>query len=185
MRTTETTRRLSVGETLEPLRLETLAHGTLEVPAKGLVHLQFRRFAGCPVCSLHVRSFALGKSLLDVAGVQTVAFFHSSAEKLARFHAELPFSVVPDPERRWYHRFGVERSFAGLLHPSVGLAALRGIAAGPSAPFALDEDHNGLPADFLVASTGRVEAVKYGSNANDSWSLEEVLDLAAKSSRRS
>jgi len=24
----------------------------------GLVHLQFRRFAGCPVCNLHLRSFA-------------------------------------------------------------------------------------------------------------------------------
>ncbi|WP_259464520.1 hypothetical protein [Streptomyces sp. TLI_171] len=29
------------------------------VPAGGLLHLQFRRFAGCPVCNLHLRSFAV------------------------------------------------------------------------------------------------------------------------------
>ncbi|HMZ13123.1 MAG TPA: AhpC/TSA family protein, partial [Mycobacterium sp.] len=31
---------------------------SIRVPGPGRLHLQFRRFAGCPICSLHLRSFA-------------------------------------------------------------------------------------------------------------------------------
>jgi hypothetical protein len=36
----------------------------------------------------------------------------------------------------------------------------------------------GLPADFLIASNGRLLACKYGVHAYDQWSVDEVLDLA-------
>jgi hypothetical protein len=36
----------------------------------------------------------------------------------------------------------------------------------------------GLPADFLIATSGRFLAVKYGEHAYDQWSVDEVLDLA-------
>lgn len=52
--------RRAVGEHLAPLELSSLAHGTIHVPGPKFTHLQFRRFAGCPVCNLHLRSFARG-----------------------------------------------------------------------------------------------------------------------------
>ncbi|WP_437935909.1 hypothetical protein [Sorangium sp. So ce341] len=92
--------RLRPGDILAPSTLETLCHGPLRIPSGGLLHLQFRRFAGCPVCNLHLRSFSQGREQLAEAAVQTVAFFHSSAETMRPYHADLPFPVVPDPERR-------------------------------------------------------------------------------------
>jgi hypothetical protein len=39
----------------------------------------------------------------------------------------------------------------------------------------------GLPAEFMIASDGRIMAVKYGIHADDQWSADELLALAAAS----
>ena len=67
--------RRSVGEIVPPFSVSTLSHGTLRVPAEDLIHLQFRRFAGCPICNLHLRTFAEQMPQLERAGVRTVAVF--------------------------------------------------------------------------------------------------------------
>ena len=36
------------------------------------------------------------------------------------------------------------------------------------------------PADFLIAQDGRVVASKYGTHADDQWSVDEVLTIAAR-----
>ena len=36
----------------------------------------------------------------------------------------------------------------------------------------------GLPADFLIESTGLLRAVHYGTHADDQWDAEELLRLA-------
>lgn len=175
--------RREVGELVSPIRLETLSHGPIEVPGATLMHLQFRRFAGCPVCNLHLRSFARGIERLESAGIQTVAFFHSSADSMRPFQGDLPFPVVPDPERRYYELFGVERSALAAAHPSVVWDALRGIVLAPSSPFAGEGGQAGLPADFLVDPRGRLVAVHYGRRANDHWELDELLALVRTPAR--
>jgi hypothetical protein len=35
----------------------------------------------------------------------------------------------------------------------------------------------GLPADFLIAPSGRINAVKYGTDAYDQWSVDELVTL--------
>ncbi len=172
--------RRAVGERIPPMTLDTLAHGTLALPRHGLVHLQFRRFAGCPVCNLHLRSFARDIARLDAVGVQTVAFFHSSAKSMHPYQGQLPFPTVPDPERVWYRHFGVERSALAVLHPSVMWSAMRGLVTAPSNPFE-GAAQDGLPADFLIDTKGRVLALKYGAHANDQWSLDEVIALVLAS----
>lgn len=95
--------RLRAGDTFSPRELRTLAGDTVRIPdPRQLVHLQMRRYAGCPLCSLHLRSFVRRKDDLARAGVREVAVFHSSAEELRRVHTDLPFDVVPDPERDLY-----------------------------------------------------------------------------------
>ena len=50
---------LKVGDDITARRLDTITGTTVSVPdSDHLVHLQFRRFAGCPICHLHVRSLA-------------------------------------------------------------------------------------------------------------------------------
>jgi hypothetical protein len=38
----------------------------------------------------------------------------------------------------------------------------------------------GLPADFLITTDSHVAAVKYGRHSGDSWTVDEVLTLAAR-----
>lgn len=171
--------RLAPGERLGPLELSTLAHGIVRVPNASHTHLQFRRFAGCPVCNLHLRSFARGHDRLERAGVETIAFFHSTAELMRPYQGSLPFPTVPDPERHWYRRFGVERSALAIFHPQVIGSALRGLVSAPSNPLAGGLDQTGLPADFLIDSAGTIRAVHYGQHADDQWSLDEVLGLVS------
>jgi peroxiredoxin len=173
--------RLRIGDTVAPLTLETLCHGALQVPSGGLIHLQFRRFAGCPVCNLHLRSFAKAKGQLDSANIQTVAFFHSSADTMRPYHTDLPFPVVPDPERRWYQRFGVERSTLAVAHPKVMWSAMKGLLLAPSSPFQGEGGQSGLPADFLLGPGGKLLNVHYGRHADDQWEVEDVVDLARSS----
>jgi hypothetical protein len=169
--------RRSPGERLSPHQFETLAHGRVTIPASTITHLQFRRFAGCPVCNLHLRSFARATKELAASGIQTIAFFHSSAELMRPYQGELPFPVVPDPERRWYAEFGVERARFAVAHPKVVWSALKGLALAPSNPFAGGSDQSGLPADILVDTSGTILAVHYGAHADDQWTVEQVMLL--------
>ena len=47
-----------------------------------LIHIQFRRHAGCPICDLHLRSIMKRKDQLTKLGVSVVVFFHSTPEEL-------------------------------------------------------------------------------------------------------
>jgi hypothetical protein len=41
----------------------------------------------------------------------------------------------------------------------------------------------GLPADILLDPVGAVLACKYGTHADDQWSVDELLDLATHTGR--
>jgi peroxiredoxin len=149
-----------------------------------LVHLQFRRFAGCPICNLHLRSFVRRHDDITAAGIREVVFFHSPADDLRKHTADLPFATVADPDKHYYREFGVEAG-PRALGPRAWSAAVRGIALTLTgqlrAPAARQEGgHLGLPADFLVDTTGTVIAAKYGNHADDQWSVDELLAHARK-----
>jgi hypothetical protein len=159
------------------------------VPDPGrLVHLQFRRFAGCPVCNLHLRSVVRRHGEIEAAGVREVVVFHSPADELLPHTTGLPFAVVADPDQRLYREFGVERSPRSLLDPRVWvpiawavLTGVREVARGRER-LPVRRPHGGrlgLPADFLIAPDGRVLTAKYGEHAYDQWSVDELLHLAA------
>ena len=152
-----------------------------------LVHLQFRRFAGCPICNLHVRSLVLRRAEIEAAGIREVLVFHSSAAELREHGTDFPFPVIPDPDKLLYAEFGVGASPRALLNPRVWLpvvgAVLRGllvVARGKERlPAANPEGGRlGLPADFLIAPGGSIVASKFGRHAYDQWSVDELLGHA-------
>lgn len=151
-----------------------------------LVHLQFRRFAGCPVCNLHLRSFVLRDAEVTAAGVHEVVLFHSTVDDLRPHVADLPFDVVADPGKVLYREFGVEAAPRSLLHPKAWPAIVRAIAVAlpdvvrkrkPSPPMNPEGGRFGLPADFLIAPDGRVLASHHGTHVYDQWSVDELLNL--------
>jgi peroxiredoxin len=163
---------------------------TIPDPAGSYVHLQLRRFAGCPICNLHLRSIVARHGEIRSHGIREVVVFHSTAAELVKHEAELPFPLIPDPERELYRRLGVERRPRSLLSARALRAAIAGERAalvkrstkrGPLGPIKPTGGRLGLPADFLIASDGRVAAVKYGQHAYDQWTVDELLDHAAHS----
>jgi peroxiredoxin len=175
---------LNTGDKVKSRALTTIGGGTVALPAvDGLVHLQFRRFAGCPICSLHMHEVAARHDEIGKAGVTEVVVFHSSADRLRRYVAELPFAVVADPNRKLYEEFGVHNSVRGVLNRDVARAVGRGMRQTRSArslagALGPTENHLGMPADFLIAADGAVVARKYGEHADDQWSVDELLRLA-------
>jgi len=74
--------RIQAETVLEPRSLLNIHGERISLPpARGLIHLQFRRFAGCPVCDLHLRSIVRRQRELSAAGVREVVVFHSSVQE--------------------------------------------------------------------------------------------------------
>jgi hypothetical protein len=171
---------LDVGEKIGARKLRTIGGADIALPAPDqTVHLQFRRFAGCPICSLHLRDVARRHREITDAGIAEVVVFHSTADALRQHQADLPFAVVADPDRKLYKEFGVESSIRAVLDPRAWGAAARGLARTRSLTGAIGrgEDHTGKPADFLIGPDGTVLARKYGVYADDQWSVDELLAL--------
>jgi peroxiredoxin len=175
---------------ITPRLLRDIHDRPVALPEPGwLTHLQFRRFAGCPVCNLHLQSFRRRITELEAALVREVVVFHSPAALLLPHAAALPFSVIGDPERRLYAEFGVEAGARALLDPRAWGPILRavghtvaGLIRQPSsyAPIETRSTRLGLPADFLIDADGRVRACHYGVHVDDQWSVDEVLALATE-----
>lgn len=176
--------KIQVGSVLGKNTLVTAESKPVPIPdAKNLVHLQFRRFAGCPFCSVHLRSIVRRHDEILAAGIREVVVFRSSAAALQRHHAGMPFAVIPDPGDKLYKEFGVGSGLRALLNPRALLMALPNVlrvlprlpGLPPSGKGAI-----GLPADFLIATDGRVVACQYGLHADDQWTVDELLALARR-----
>jgi peroxiredoxin len=187
-----TASRLRLGDTIASRTLDAISGHLVSLPDSGrLIHLQFRRFAGCPVCNLHLRSFVQRHQEIEQAGVREVVVFHSKKPDLLIHAGEFPFDVIADPEKRLYREFGVESSPRSLMNPRTWLPIVRGIlrsvlaiARGRGAIPSINPEGGrfGLPADFLIAPDGTIRACKYGAHAYDQWSVDELL-AHAKSER--
>ncbi|WP_156687356.1 peroxiredoxin-like family protein [Mycobacterium sp. Marseille-P9652] len=170
------------GSVVAPRELVSVSGEAVCVPdPEHLVHLQFRRFAGCPICNVHLQSLVRRHDEIADAGIREVVVFHSTDDELRRYVGQLPFAVIGDPDKALYAEFGVGSSARSLLHPRAMPAAA--LAAGfrqgvRNTNLHPTGGHLGLPADFLIRPDGRVVACKLGSHANDQWSVDELLSLA-------
>lgn len=190
---TRSGRPIRPGSVVDRHHLTTVTGSEVAVPdAERLIHLQFRRFAGCPVCNLHLRSIVRRHAEIQAAGVREVVLFHSPADELREHTEDLPFAVVADPDKRLYREFGVEAAPRSMLSPRAWLPILRAVLRSSWAilrgrerpPAAVPHGGRfGLPADFLIAPDGRVIAAKYGEHVYDQWSVDELLSLVAEAAR--
>jgi peroxiredoxin len=150
-------------------------------PLGALIHLQFLRFAGCPVCNLLLQHYINRSGEIREAGIREIIVFHSEKRFIQDYHDRLPFEVIADPNRRFFNQYRVKISPLAILNPRAFPNLIRGYrlrAAGKqdSSPF-------GLPAEFLIHATGRIVASHYGSHSSDQWSVDEVLQIASSSRR--
>ena len=117
-----------VGDRFPDLQLTSITDEIIGIPdpTGALTHLQFRRFAGCPICNLHLRSISSRLDEITAAGLREVVVFHSTTAELRKYQDDMPFPVVGDPDKQLYRRFGVEASAKAILKPG----AWRALPAG-------------------------------------------------------
>lgn len=170
--------KFKVGDQFPAQTLETVAGNSVCVPDPSkLVHLQFRRWVGCPICNTHIGQLMKHATEINEAGVREVLFFHSSADDIRAFQSDVPFDVIADPEKVYYRQVDAEASLFFWMNAKTILAALKSLIRFKFT-FKMSAGPFGLPADLLIAPSGRVVAVKYGKSAYDQWSVAELLSLA-------
>ena len=173
---------LNVGDRIGRHDLVTIHGKPAPLPdPEHLVHLQFRRYAGCPVCNLHLRTVAARHDEILAAGVREVVVFYSAAETMLGFQGDLPFATIADPEKKLYAEFGVGtmpvttafklRSWRAAAQGLANAPSLRGIGSK-------GRSYLGLPADFLIGTDGTILAANYGKYTDDHWPVDELLALA-------
>lgn len=186
VRAQQPAQKLEAGKAFGPREFISVSGARIRIPdANRLVHLQFRRFAGCPVCTMHLNALAQRRSEIAAAGVQEVIFFYSTAEEIRKHTSGLPFDFVADPDRREYLRYDVHVAARALLDPRAWGSITKAVALNfaailrgrPVPPLNPRGSRLGLPADILISPEGRVLASKYGAHVNDQWSADQLLAL--------
>src|SRR5215831_16349415 len=108
--------KLKVGDLFPSKTLRTVAGKEVRVPDGGLfIHLQFRRFVGCPICNTHIAEMMKRAAEIKSTGIREVIFFHSRAEEIRPMQEGVPFDLVADAEKVYYKEFGVGTSLAHIL----------------------------------------------------------------------
>lgn len=181
--------RIAVGDIFPIKQLKTVSKETINiVNADKVLHLQLRRFAGCPICDLHLQSFVKRYEDIRRADIEEVVLFHSTDEEIRQYEADLPFKVVADPRKDVYKTVGVESSVSALLDlrilqrmPFFFFDMMKDTMSGKRklAPFKPNGGVLACPADFIIGKDGHVLAVKYGEHAYDQWSVDEMLRHAS------
>ena len=183
--------KVAVGQQFPYLRLTTVNGESVTVPdpAAPLTHLQFRRFAGCPICNLHLQSISTRLGQINGAGIHEVVVFHSTPAELRKYQEGMPFPVIGDPDKELYRRFGVEASPRAILRPGAWRAlpdgyrrAIKTAVAKRRAPLPAAPTNGtlGLPAEFLISADREVKAAKYCRHAYDQWTVDELLTMAGR-----
>jgi peroxiredoxin len=174
--------KLAPGDAAPAIAASTIHSRAVRVPdpLPRYVHLQFRRFAGCPVCNFHLLTMGRRHAETAAAGIRQLVFFHSSREEMLKYQAQLPFDCIADPGKKYFKAFGVETSVRAILNPRVFWSGLRWILAARRFYTRAENGILGLPADFLIDAHGRIVACKYGAHADDHWDVDELLLLAGE-----
>jgi len=173
--------KLRPGAVVSRRQLTTTRSQPVQLPdPTGVVHLQFRRYAGCPFCNLHLRSVASGTRRSRPPASAKSSCSSRRGQSSSPNRVRCRFAVIADPGRKLYAEFGVASSPRAVLDRRAWLAGVRAAARKrPSLPTNRHEALR-LPADFLVAADGHVLACKYGVHAYDQWSVDDLLQLASR-----
>lgn len=175
--------RLAPGDRVPDRVVVDLSGTTRRIPSGSLLHLQLRRFAGCPICNLHMAEYAHRIDEIVAAGVEPLVLFNATREGMLPYQGDLPFPTAPDPDFSLYRAFGVERSMVATITGTSWVKTLRGMAGGVAvgAPERMSAGTI-LPADFLIDGDGVVLDCHYAANPSDGWPVDALLErLAARS----
>ena len=177
------------GDTFAAHELTTIRGDTVRIRTDHLVHLQFRRFAGCPICrppsSLDGHAQRRDCRRRDPGG-RRLSLLRRRPPSLCD-DSPSPSSAIPSGSCTGSSASRQPRAPCSTRAPgcqssgcSARLSRESRDADSPRRLSCRRAGQIGLPADVLVAGDGRVLASKYGVHAYDQWSVDELLELARR-----
>lgn len=172
-------KKLLKGSKLSSMTLIDVYGNSVEIPdGKRFIHLQFRRFSGCPICNVHLGRMSARSAELKANNIKEVIIFYSEDEKIKDHLSDIPFILIGDPKKKIYQQFGVEKSLMSVMNPLAWPAAIFGVVKKITKPLRFfptgEESMFGLPADFLISPDGTVCDLNYGKHAYDQWDFETL-----------
>lgn len=144
------------------------------------VYLAFMRFAGCPVCNLHVHSLLKQADAFKEKNIEVVLIYESSIENMRTYLEDTtyPFTFIADPKSTLYKNYGVEKSWGKLLG-SIFKGMLTKVSAGEKLfkkKPKVDGNMNRMEAEFLIDESGKLALAHYGSFLGDNIPVENILN---------
>lgn len=139
--------------------------------------ISFFRYASCPLCNLRVHDL-ISNYKENSNQFDCVAIFQSPASVIQKYvgQQQIPFPVLPDPERIFYRKYGVESSWLGFLKawttkvPTI----LKAIFMKGFFPGSIQGELHRIPADFLVDTDNRIMIAYYGKDIGDHVPMRDV-----------
>lgn len=169
--------RLRVGDRAPAVVLEALDGSRLDCSQpKGPAVVSFARYAGCPVCQVHVGRIAAAMPEFRSRSCQVWMVFQSTLERLQAAIAEWQpgFEAVADPTAGLYEAFGVATSVGGYLHPKSLVALVRATVAGKRHG-RFEGREMQMPADFVLDARGGIRLAHYGGDVGDDAPVGALL----------
>ena len=146
------------------------------------VWLIFYRYAGCPLCNLHLMELSLWLDALNAKDLTILGVFESSPEEFGRVRpmvGPIPFVMLSDPSKKLYAQYGVESRLGAALRPnwipSWVKALTKGIKQGP-----LTGEVGQVPGHFLIDEQGVIRRAHYGRHIDDHIDWSEVQSFLAE-----
>lgn len=142
--------------------------------------LAFFRYASCPLYNLRVHELIENYSRLKDQ-FEIVAVFQSPAVKIEQYvgQKEIPFRVIPDPDKKLYQLYGVESSWLGFGKAwtvKIG-RVFNAVIRHHFIPGSMEGEIHRIPADFIITPNNTILEAYYGEDIGDHLPLQQIEDL--------
>ena len=172
--------KLKVGSTAIPFETSDFLGNTIKTDhLKGKkIHLSFFRDASCPFCNLRLNQLIRNYDRFENNNIELIAFFASTKDIILKYANgyEAPFPIIPDPELKIYHLYGVETSFKAKLKtmakPKKALKAVTSEFFNLRSLTTADI----VPAEFMINESFKIDKAFYGKDFGDHIPIEDILN---------
>lgn len=149
---------------------------SLEDYRGGRLMLSFYRYASCPLCNLRIHELIGKHETLKDRGLSMVAVFQSPTGSILEYvgKQDIPFPVIPDPERDLYRAYGVESSWGGFFKAAARLPEMIAATRAGFRPGRMEGKTAMVPADFLIGPDLVVEKAYYGRDIGDHMPIADI-----------
>ena len=152
----------------------------LDSPREKPLLIAFFRYASCPLCNLRVHELIENyENLKDK--IEIVLIFQSPKEKIEQYVGKqnIPYRLLPNPNKRLYHLYGVENSWLGFAKAWTVEIKRVFIALFKKhyLPGSVEGEIHRIPADFIVDSDNKILKAYYGKDIGDHLPLEELYKI--------